>query len=435
MEWISVIIEILACVISFIICAAVVNTQFQKRAVLTWKSCFLWGLLYVGITYLEIGSNIISSVLGMLLCLFFAQIYFEGAFIRKLVSILLVNVSTMMIGLVCIQMISAISGVSIETLTQYGTPLRTIEVCIVKTICIWVTYIALGILHEKEEWKREELIIGLVFSISFFFVALFFMAFMTEIELAPVMQVSFVCVILILAGINVLTIFLLRHLHLRNRELLEYRILQTKLEEQERFIKMTEENNRKLRKFRHDMRRYFTNYLQLLEDGQIEFVKKDMQKTFDTTLSVKNVVYTSNSLLNVVINEKKNICATNKIPFTIQVQLPQGIDSMELAICLSNVLDNAVEAEQKEGRKGMALYMDVVDDMLNLLVENRISHSVIEKNPMLRTSKKNHEEHGVGMQIIREIVERFHGFFIMQEEQDKMIVHIIIPVANLATNR
>ena len=99
----------------------------------------------------------------MLLCLFFAQIYFEGAFIRKLVSILLVNVSTMMIGLVCIQMISAISGVSIETLTQYGTPLRTIEVCIVKTICIWVTYIALGILHEKEEWKREELIIGLVF--------------------------------------------------------------------------------------------------------------------------------------------------------------------------------------------------------------------------------------------------------------------------------
>ena len=30
MEWISVIIEILACVISFIICAAVVNTQFQN---------------------------------------------------------------------------------------------------------------------------------------------------------------------------------------------------------------------------------------------------------------------------------------------------------------------------------------------------------------------------------------------------------------------
>ena len=39
-------------------------------------------------------------------------------------------------------------------------------------------------------------------------------------------------------------------------------------------MKVSEESNQKIREVRHDIRRYFSNYLQLLEEGKVELVKK-----------------------------------------------------------------------------------------------------------------------------------------------------------------
>ena len=57
-----------------------------------------------------------------------------------------------------------------------------------------------------------------------------------------------------------------------------------------------------------------------------------MQKTFATKLSEKQQIYTPNLMLNAVINEKKEICEKNHIRFVIHVQLPENIDTIELAI-------------------------------------------------------------------------------------------------------
>lgn len=93
-------------------------------------------------------------------------------------------------------------------------------------------------------------------------------------------------------------------------------------------------------------------------------------------------------MLNAVINEKKEICEKNHIRFVIHVQLPENIDTIELAIALSNLLDNAIEAEQKEQEQEIHLNMEVVDEMFNLIVENHIQNSVLCVNPKLVTSKK-----------------------------------------------
>lgn len=113
-----------------------------------------------------------------------------------------------------------------------------------------------------------------------------------------------------------------------------------------------------------------------------------MQKTFATKLSEKQQIYTPNLMLNAVINEKKEICEKNHIRFVIHVKLPENIDTIELAIALSNLLDNAIEAEQKEQEQEIHLNMEVVDEMFNLIVENHIQNSVLCVNPKLVTSKK-----------------------------------------------
>ena len=96
MKWISFIIEIAACIISFGICTAVIRAQFRPRDELAWWKYLVFGITFTAVTYFEVGSNLIASFIGMGICIFFAQRYFEGRFASKVLSDIMINVLTIM---------------------------------------------------------------------------------------------------------------------------------------------------------------------------------------------------------------------------------------------------------------------------------------------------------------------------------------------------
>ena len=134
MKWISFIIEIAACIISFGICTAVIRAQFRPRDELAWWKYLVFGITFTAVTYFEVGSNLIASFIGMGICIFFAQRYFEGRFASKVISVIMINVLTILISIICLYVISAFSGVTMEKLTMYGNSMRLIEVCVMKSL-------------------------------------------------------------------------------------------------------------------------------------------------------------------------------------------------------------------------------------------------------------------------------------------------------------
>ena len=140
MKWISFIIEIAACIISFGICTAVIRAQFRPRDELAWWKYLVFGITFTAVTYFEVGSNLIASFIGMGICIFFAQRYFEGRFASKVISVIMINVLTILISIICLYVISAFSGVTMEKLTMYGNSMRLIEVCVMKSLCIFIAY-------------------------------------------------------------------------------------------------------------------------------------------------------------------------------------------------------------------------------------------------------------------------------------------------------
>ena len=119
MKWISFIIEIAACIISFGICTAVIRAQFRPRDELAWWKYLVFGITFTAVTYFEVGSNLIASFIGMGICIFFAWRYFEGRFASKVISVIMINVLTILISIICLYVISAFSGVTMEKLTMY----------------------------------------------------------------------------------------------------------------------------------------------------------------------------------------------------------------------------------------------------------------------------------------------------------------------------
>ena len=54
MKWISFIIEIAACIISFGICTAVIRAQFRPRDELAWWKYLVFGITFTAVTYFEV---------------------------------------------------------------------------------------------------------------------------------------------------------------------------------------------------------------------------------------------------------------------------------------------------------------------------------------------------------------------------------------------
>lgn len=116
------------------------------------------------------------------------------------------------------------------------------------------------------------------------------------------------------------------------------------------------------------------------------------------------------SLLNAILQAKKEVAENKNIEVFYEIFLPDkmGFQSTELSSIFFNLLDNAIEAcEMSEKEKPyIQLCVRHQANMLSIRMDN-------SKNPNIpftkETSKKDSEQHGLGLVIIKDIAEKYDG--------------------------
>ena len=111
---------------------------------------------------------------------------------------------------------------------------------------------------------------------------------------------------------NVGIVRLIGHMNVQNQYELENAMLKLQMKQQEELILQQTKKYQEISYLRHDMKRYFVTYQQLLRDEKYEIVQKDIEKMLGEKLQIRNRVYTENSILNAVINEKVDRCEEQK---------------------------------------------------------------------------------------------------------------------------
>lgn len=316
-----------------------------------------------------------------------------------------------------------------ERLIIPGDILRILVLGISKGTLFTFVYFIEKSLDKKQYLKREETILMIVLYGIFFIVSVISIRIIATVEVNHMEQMRFLILSLLLFLVNVFLFYLIRKMNYQNHCELENGILKVQLEQQEKLIYNTEHLYQDARKIRHDMKHYFTTYLQLLKDGDVDIVIEEMQKMLQNQLDVKNFFYMDSKMLNAVINQKATVCKEEKIPFEVQITGDyQWENESNIAILLSNLLDNAIEAERcQEGQKEIVLKMFIYKESMNIIVENYISESVLANNPNLRTTKQNKAGHGIGIGSIKEIVRQEEAILDIFEEKNHFIIHILIP--------
>lgn len=217
-------------------------------------------------------------------------------------------------------------------------------------------------------------------------------------------------------------------------ELDSYKWQMEEITRQEEEIRQLHQNTRKLK---HDMRNHLMVMASYMNSGDYENARKYVSEILDKLNAVRSYVETGNPLLNHILNDKLEICRQEGIDVKADIgkcafEKMKGID---FSAVFSNAVDNAIEASRKENRREIVISVYEKKGYDVISVKNRVTESVLAKNPELRSTKNiseggvatDGEKHGFGVNQIKEIIESYGGLTDFYEEDGFFIVNMFIP--------
>ena len=173
-----------------------------------------------------------------------------------------------------------------------------------------------------------------------------------------------------------------------------------------------------IRRVRHEMKNHMANIKGLAGAGQYGEIEDYVRRMDETMQELEYKYVTGNAVTDVILNDKCRRAEKAGIRFEADFRYGGEIPVFDLGIILNNLLDNAIEAcEKMEPGKGfIRLALKRKKQFLLLNVENSFDGTVpVRKGGSLPATTKQSilpdivTEHGIGLENVRDIAERYFG--------------------------
>ena len=160
----------------------------------------------------------------------------------------------------------------------------------------------------------------------------------------------------------------------------------------------------------------------------LEVYLKGMQENYFYG-KTEEVPATGNAILDAVLSVKFSRCKELGIRTFSMIEGDfSHIDNFHVIILLLNILDNAIEAScREENEKRINLVVRKKEEYVSILVENKITASVLDTNPNLKTTKEESRKHGIGMEEIRDIIKVADGLMEVYEKNGFFCLLVLLP--------
>lgn len=186
-----------------------------------------------------------------------------------------------------------------------------------------------------------------------------------------------------------------------------------------------------MRQFRHDFKNRMVVIEEMINDNQydrvLEYTRRITEKINQT-----NIYSSTGSLaIDSVINYKLSRAIEYGINVKADIILPEyiSVDDDDIVVILGNLLDNAIEASQRV-TENKYIHMDIDVDKGTLLIhiENRYDSIIRQDKDKFVTRKDDAKLHGIGLQSVCSIVEKYNGELEIENEKDIFIVDVMLYV-------
>ena len=175
----------------------------------------------------------------------------------------------------------------------------------------------------------------------------------------------------------------------------------------------------------HDYKHKIFAIKHWLDEGNIEKVRDFIEKESESLSQKIFYIKTGSAMVDAIINTKRNIAEEKGIVFSINVAMPKMciVSDLDLVCILGNLIDNAIEACEKQDKKHMEVVVKEIKKLLIIKVINSYQGQFTEKTV---TTKKEKYLHGLGLKNVKSIVEKYDGTYEMSKEKDEVVTKIMI---------
>lgn len=181
----------------------------------------------------------------------------------------------------------------------------------------------------------------------------------------------------------------------------------------------------------HDYKNHAICMQRLIEQKKykdLEVYLKGMQENYFYG-KTEEVPATGNAILDAVLSVKFSRCKELGIRTFSMIEGDfSHMDNFHVIILLLNILDNAIEAScREENEKRINLVVRKKEEYVSIFVENKITASVLDTNPNLKTTKEESRKHGIGMEEIRDIIKAVDGLMEVYEKNGFFCLLVLLP--------
>lgn len=175
----------------------------------------------------------------------------------------------------------------------------------------------------------------------------------------------------------------------------------------------------------HDFKHNIMNLMSMAENNDIQGIKQYLEKEND--LLGKKLFYykTGNETVDIILNIKQKLAENKGITFIINAEIPEDckITSMDFSSLLGNLLDNSIEASEKETDPFIEVKIKSVKDYLIINILNKYTKSDI----CPKTTKSEKHLHGIGIHSVKQTVKKYGGEFYTEISDDIFNAKVMIP--------
>lgn len=253
----------------------------------------------------------------------------------------------------------------------------------------------------------------------------------TEYENAGLANFIFFCVIIVSLmfyalgiGSVVLDIF-------RKRYKEESGLKEQYLQIAKNYVKTVRDNAKETRKMRHDMLKHMNilgYHLENGEYGKAQAYLAEMQTHMEG--SIKKTVSVNHEIVDAVLSQMQSETEGRGIRWVVDGALPMELPVGDFDLCtiFSNLLSNSIEAcmQVEEGKRYIHLGIRHLGENLVIEVENSCKQIIEVSKLGDVTTKKDKENHGYGIQNIRDAVCKYHGELIFKSTEGKFVAQIVL---------
>lgn len=183
-----------------------------------------------------------------------------------------------------------------------------------------------------------------------------------------------------------------------------------------------------LREYRHDMRHHLLALSNILYDSDSHHAKEYVDALVQRLEQTEHVVYCKNKMINAILSSYLTRAKELDCELDTQISIPEmpDIEQVDLCTVLSNALENAVNACEKEDKNHRFIKIRIVyKNVLTISIKNSCSKEIVfDKNNL--PSIKSRQGHGIGMKSIANTVEKYGGTLKCECENGEFKLNILM---------